>query len=155
MTALVSYFCSLCGKLSLKMSLFIICKIFRLFVLTHWLQMTSTFSVIVRICRNQFKCNCLKKKKSILDFLLHFSNLHKMLNNLKNWRPAEGIYFRNYRIPKTWLDQFLKSPVTKNSSTLIILKISTHLRSLHDSTFIKFFITLGEIEFENVSVRNM
>ena len=56
--------------------------------LTHWLQMTSHSFVIVRICHNQFKCNCLKNKKLFFNFLLHFWNLDQVLDNLKKWRPS-------------------------------------------------------------------
>ena len=38
---------------------------------------------VVRICNSQFKCNYLKNEKLFLNFLLHFWNLHQILNILK------------------------------------------------------------------------
>ena len=37
----------------------------------------------VRICNSQFKCNYLKNEKHFPIFLLHFWNLHQILNILK------------------------------------------------------------------------
>ena len=124
-------------------------------LLIYWLQMTSIFSVTVRICRNQFKCNCLRNKNLYHNFLLHFWRLHQILNNFKRWGPSYLVYFRNYILPKTWLGKYLKSPVTEPPSTVVLLKISKHLRNLHDSTSIILFIPLGKIEFENGSVSNI
>ena len=108
------------------------------------LQMTSIFSVTVRICHNQFKCICLKNLKKLLNFLLHFWKLNQILNNLKKWRPSYLFYFRNYILPKIWLDQCLKSPVTQHPSTVIMLKVFWHLRNLHDTTFTILFRESGE-----------
>ena len=124
-------------------------------LVTHWLQMTSTFFLIVRICHNHFKCNCLKNKKLLLNCLRHFWNLHQILNNLNKRESSSLINFPNYRLTKTLLDQCLKSHVTQHHSKTILLKISKHLRILHDSTSIIFLITLGKIELQNVSVSNM
>ena len=49
------------------------------------------------------------------------------------------MYFRNYRLSKTWLDQSLKSAVLENPPTVNMLKGPRHWRNLHDSTFIIFF----------------
>ena len=49
------------------------------------------------------------------------------------------MYFRNYRLSKTWLDQSLKSVVLENPPTVNMLKSPKHWRNLHDSTFIIFF----------------
>ena len=117
--------------------------------------MTSIFFEVVRICHNQFKCNCLKTKKCFLNFLLHFWNLHQILIILKKWRLSEVVHFRNYRLPNIWLDQCLKSPVTEHPSKIILLKVSKHLQNLHGSSSTIFFMTLGKLELENVCVSNM
>ena len=38
---------------------------------------------IVKICNSKPKCNYLKKEKTFFNFLLHFPNLHQILNILK------------------------------------------------------------------------
>ena len=42
--------------------------------------MTNILFMIVRICHFQFKCNYLKNEKPFLNLLLHFRNLHQILN---------------------------------------------------------------------------
>ena len=45
--------------------------------------MASILFKIVRICNSRFKCNYIKNGKVFLNFLLHFWNLHQILNILK------------------------------------------------------------------------
>ena len=113
-----SNFSSLWRKLRLKMLLIVICKIFRLFVNT----LTPDGKYFLFNCHNQSKSNCLKNKNIFLNFLLHFWNLHQILNNLKKWPSSNVIYFRNYRLSKTWLGQCLKSPITERPSTVWVWK---------------------------------
>ena len=61
------------------------------------------------------------------------------------------MYFRNYRLWKTWLDHSPKSAVSEHALTVNMWKRPKYLRKLHKSTFIMFFIILREIDFENVS----
>ena len=42
--------------------------------------MTNILFMIVRICHFQFKCSYLKNEKPFLNLLLHFRNLHQILN---------------------------------------------------------------------------
>ena len=65
------------------------------------------------------------------------------------------MYFRYYGVGKKWLYNCLKSLVSGNPSRVKMLKGPKHCLNLHESTFIIFFITLGEIEFENVSVSDI
>ena len=52
-------------------------------LLTHTLPLASILFNIATICNSQFKCNYLKNEKHFLNFLLHFWNLHQILNILK------------------------------------------------------------------------
>ena len=62
------------------------------------------------------------------------------------------MYFRNYRLWKTWLDRCLKSPDSEHPLTHNMLKGPKHLLNLHGNTFIIFFITLSKTDLENVSL---
>ena len=116
--------------------------------------MTSIFFIIVRIYVNQFKCNYLRKKKSFLNPLLHFWNLHQILNIFKKkiWWLSYLTHFRIYGLLKTRLDKCLKSPVSEHRSTVNMLKGHKHHWNVRGSTFIYFFITLSKIKLENVSL---
>ena len=48
------------------------------------------------------------------------------------------MYFRNYRLSKTWLDHSLKSAVSEHNSLVNMLKGLKHLGNLHENTFILF-----------------
>ena len=62
------------------------------------------------------------------------------------------MYFGNYRLGKTSLDQCLKSTVSERPLTVSMLKGPKYLYNLHDSTFTIFFTTLWEIDLENVAL---
>ena len=48
------------------------------------------------------------------------------------------MFFRNYRIWKSWLDHSLKSAVSEHALTVNMQKRPKYLRNLHESTFIRF-----------------
>ena len=48
------------------------------------------------------------------------------------------MYFWTYGLQKTWLDKFLKSLVSEDSSTSNIVNASKHFWNLNDSIFIIF-----------------
>ena len=48
------------------------------------------------------------------------------------------MYFRNYRLPKTWLDQCLKSPVSEHRSKSNMLNAPKHCPNLKDTPFTIF-----------------
>ena len=48
------------------------------------------------------------------------------------------MYFRNYRLSKTWLDYPLKSAVSEHPSVVNMLRGPKHFTNLHESTFIIF-----------------
>ena len=49
------------------------------------------------------------------------------------------MYFGNYGLPKTWLDQCLKSPVSKNLSKSKKVNSPKHCSNLKDSPLTIFF----------------
>ena len=48
------------------------------------------------------------------------------------------MYFRTYRLPKTWLVKCLKSPVLVDPTTSTMVNGPKHCSKLNDSTFTKF-----------------
>ena len=48
------------------------------------------------------------------------------------------MYFRNYGLPKTWLDQCLKSPVSEDPSKSNMVNAPKHCSNLKDSPLILF-----------------
>ena len=48
------------------------------------------------------------------------------------------MYFRNYGLPKTWLDQCVKSPVSENPSKSQLVNAPEHSSNLKDSPFTIF-----------------
>ena len=48
------------------------------------------------------------------------------------------MYFRNYGLPKTWLDQCVKSPVSEHPSKSNMLNAPKHCSNLKDTPFKKF-----------------
>ena len=65
------------------------------------------------------------------------------------------MYLQNSRVRKMWLDKYLKSPISEHPWTINMLKSSKHLQNLHESTFIKFFVTVMKTDFENASLSDM
>ena len=48
------------------------------------------------------------------------------------------MYFGNYRLPKLWLDQCVKSPFSEHPSKSNILNAPKHCSNLKDRPFIMF-----------------
>ena len=57
--------------------------------------MASILVNIARICDSQFKCNYLKNQRHLINFLLHFWNLHEISNFLiKNMIDIANIFLK-------------------------------------------------------------
>ena len=70
-------------------------------LLTHWLLMKCILLFKATISWYQFTSNYLRNKKLFLNFLLHFWNLSKILNPLKERDDLNSfLNFRNYRLRK-------------------------------------------------------
>ena len=48
------------------------------------------------------------------------------------------MYFRNYRLPKRWLDQCLKSPVSEDPTKSNTVNAPKHCSNLRDTSFTIF-----------------
>ena len=48
------------------------------------------------------------------------------------------MYFRNYGLPKTWLDQCLKSPISEDPSKSNMVNAPKHCSNLKDTSFTIF-----------------
>ena len=48
------------------------------------------------------------------------------------------MYFRNYGVPKIWLDQCLKSPVPEHPSKMNMVNAPKHCSNLKNSSFTIF-----------------
>ena len=79
-------FSSLSSFLSRKMSLLVIYELLGLFINTLAANDKYFFRIVTN-CGNQFKCNHLKNKKIFLNVLLHYWNLHSILNFVKKDDP--------------------------------------------------------------------
>ena len=100
--------------------------------------MTSILFLVETIQCKQFRCICRKNKKLFLNFFVHFSNLHQILNIFKERWPSEFMYFRNYGPRKTWSGKCLKSPVLDHRSTGNMVNGPKHWFNLNGSSFTIF-----------------
>ena len=99
-------FSSLWGEIIWKISPWLKFEIIG-FLLTHELLITSILFRIVRICRSLFKSSSLKKKKHVLGFPFHLSNLHQISNIFKKKKIVIANVF-----PKVATVQGLVTPFT-------------------------------------------
>ena len=107
---------SLGSQLSYKKSILVICKISKLFPNT--LSADGNYSSLMeRIQRNEVRWNYLENKKHFWNFFLQF------------W---------NYGLQKTWLDQCLKTPFSKDPSKRNMVNAPKHCWNLKNSTFTIF-----------------
>ena len=65
------------------------------------------------------------------------------------------MYFPNYRLPKTWLDQYLKSPVSEDPTKSNIVNAPTHCSNLKDTSLPYLLITGKSIMLQKVSVSHI
>ena len=63
------------------------------------------------------------------------------------------MYFRNYRLRKTWLDQCLKCPVSEDPTKSNMVNAPKHCSNLKDTSLPYLLITGKSIVLEKVSVR--
>ena len=65
------------------------------------------------------------------------------------------MYFRNCGLPKTWLDQCLKSPVSEDLSKSNMVDAPKHCSNLKDTSLPYLSITRKSIVLQNVSVSHI
>ena len=62
------------------------------------------------------------------------------------------MYFRNYGLPKTWLDQCLKSPVSEDPTKSNMVNAPKHCSNLKDTSLPDLLTTAKSIVLQKVSV---
>ena len=65
------------------------------------------------------------------------------------------MYFRNYGLPKTWLNQRLKSPVSEDPKKSNMVNASKHCSNLKDTSLPHLLITGKSIVLQKVSVSDI
>ena len=65
------------------------------------------------------------------------------------------MYFRNYGLPKTWLDQCLKCPVSEDPSKSNMVNAPKHCPNLKDNSLPYLLITGKSMVLEKVSVSDI
>ena len=65
------------------------------------------------------------------------------------------MYFRNYGLPKTWLDQCLKSPISEDPTKSNMVNAPKNNSSLKDTSLTYLLITGKSIVLEKVSVSHI
>ena len=65
------------------------------------------------------------------------------------------MYFRNYGLPKTWLYQYLKSPVSEDLTKSNMVNASKHCSNLKDTSILSLLITAKSIVLQKVSVSDV
>ena len=65
------------------------------------------------------------------------------------------MYFRNYGLPKTWLDQSLKSPLSGDPTKSNMVNAPKHCSNLKDTSLPYLLITGKSIVLQKVSVSHI
>ena len=65
------------------------------------------------------------------------------------------MYFQNYGLPKTWLDQCLKSPVSEDPKKSNMVNGPKHCSNLKDTSLPYLLITGKSIVLKKVSVSDI
>ena len=82
-----------------------------------------------------------QKQKTFSEFFLDFVNLDSVLNILKKMKRLIADVFLKFRLRKTWLDKYLKNPVSEDFSTSNMVNGLKYCSKLNDSTFTIFIDT--------------
>ena len=106
--------------------------------------MTSIFFLKVAIYLYILRYNYLRNQKHFLNSFLNFLNLDSIFKifSKKVW-PRSVLYIWTYGLQKTWLDKFLKSPVSEDPSTSNTVNGPKQFSNLNETSF-TIFIDLCE-----------
>ena len=125
--------------IELKKFVVVVSEILRLFVTILTTGGKYFLSVKASVYRNKFKCNYVEIKKYFLNFFLHFRNVHKFLNTLKERWGSEVLYSWNHRLQKVVLLKCLKNPVSEHLWALNMVRGPKHCLNQHGSIFFRIF----------------
>ena len=129
---------SLLRQLSYKKSLLVIWKISRLFINT--LSADGKYSLFNRDNLTQpIQMQLSRKQKTFSQFFSAFFKSRLNFEHFlkKRW-PSLLMYFRNYGTRKTWLDQCLKSPLSRDPSKSNIVNGLKHCWNVKDTSLTIF-----------------
>ena len=135
-----------------KMSLLLISKLLGLFVKT--LTVDNKYSLgNIEILREPFQMQLSKRQTTFSQIFAPCLISKPVFDRFekKIW-PSWLIYFRIYGLRKTWLDKCLKSPVKEHPSTVNMPNTTSIFTA---SLLSNLFITLGEIQLQNLSVSDV
>ena len=96
--------------------------------------MTSILFLTDAIYCNIFRCNYDRNEKYFRSFLLHFLNLHSILNIFKEKMTLIADLFLNWQIRNTSLEKCLKTPASEDPLTIGMVIASKDCWNLNDST---------------------
>ena len=65
------------------------------------------------------------------------------------------MYFRNYGLPKIWLDQCLKSPVSEDPTKSNMVNAPKHCSNLNDTSLPYLLISAKSILLQKVSISDI
>ena len=65
------------------------------------------------------------------------------------------MYFRNYLLPKTWLHQCLRSPVSEDPTKSDMVNAPKHCSNLKDTSLPYLLITAKSIFLQKVSISDI
>ena len=65
------------------------------------------------------------------------------------------MYFRNYGLPNTWLDQSLKSPFSEDPTKSNMVNAPKHCSNLKDTSLLYLLITGKSVLLQKVSVSDI
>ena len=129
---------SLWRQLTCKKSLLVIWKISRLFINT--LSADGKYSLFNRDNLTQPSQMQLSRKQKTFSqfFSAFFKSRLNFEHFLKKRWPSLLMYFRNYGTRKTWLDQCLKSPLSRDPSKSNIVNGLKHCWNVKDTSLTIF-----------------
>ena len=101
--------------------------------------MTSILFGIVRISGSLFKCNYIKNKKILINFLCRLWNLHQILNIFEKKIIAVGNVFPKLETVKDLVKPLSWKPVSEPPSTVNVLMGANYFWNPIESTFLIIF----------------
>ena len=139
--------------LSWKKLLLVICKTSLVFVNT--LTSNDNYSLLNRDNLTLPIHMQLSQNQKFFRVFFNFWNLHEVLNISKQKMTLIANVFLKLRTPKTWLDKYLKSPVSEEPSTSNRGRFQNTFEIWMTAILPDLLINVKAIELEQVSLSDM